>query len=229
MPDPFDSFQLPSELRELLPNTEQQTLREETLDIHVRLLERDPELEDHRGRGVHLWLLFNAIASRLQSQPNFREHIVPILIPKFVEQIKSDLSWYPNSDENLGYFLKSVIVRWQNSNVDARATTDSRPTRRTSGASAINVRQDIQAEAGTSSKTDRVSPHPEIAERAGIRQGIVMPILRKKRWKRGRWATASGVSKNSVYEYLDGRRSLSTENRKAMADAIGLKPDELPD
>jgi hypothetical protein len=76
MPDPFDSFQLPSELRELLPKTDQQTLREEILDIHIRLLKRDPELEDNRGRGAHLWLLFDAIASRLQSQPDFQEHVV---------------------------------------------------------------------------------------------------------------------------------------------------------
>jgi hypothetical protein len=116
MPDPFDSFQLPSELRELLPNSEQHPLREEILGIHVRLLKRDPELEDNRSRGLHLQLLFDAIASRLQSQPEFREHIVPALIPKFVQRIKSDLSWYPNSDENLGSFLNPVIVQWQNSN-----------------------------------------------------------------------------------------------------------------
>jgi hypothetical protein len=107
MPDPFDSFQLPSELRELLPNSEQHTLQEEILGIHVRLLKRDPELEDNRSRGLHLWLLFDALASRLQSQPEFREHIVPAFIPKFVERIKSDLSWYPNSDVNLGYFFES--------------------------------------------------------------------------------------------------------------------------
>jgi hypothetical protein len=116
MPDPFDSFQLPSELRELLPEAEQQTLRDEILDIHVRLLKRDPELEDNRSRGLHLRLLFDAVAKRLQSQPDFREHVVPAVIPTFIEQIKSDLSWYPNSDENLGYFLKPVIVQWQNFN-----------------------------------------------------------------------------------------------------------------
>jgi hypothetical protein len=127
MPNPFDSFQLPSELRELLPRAEQQTLRDEILDIHVRLLKRDPELEDNRGRGVHLWLLFDAIAIRLQLQPDFRQHVVPSVIPTLVEQIKTDLSWYPNSDENLGYFLTPVIVRWQNSNAVAQAHTDSGP------------------------------------------------------------------------------------------------------
>jgi hypothetical protein len=65
--------------------------------------------------------------------------------------------------------------------------------------------------------------------RASARQAVVMPILRNKRWKRGRWATEAGVGKNSVYEYLHGKRNLSDENRKAMAEAIGLKPEELPD
>jgi len=56
-----------------------------------------------------------------------------------------------------------------------------------------------------------------------------MPILASKRWKRGKWATKAGVGKNSVYEYLDGRRTLSDENRKAMAEALGLEPTDLPE
>jgi hypothetical protein len=64
---------------------------------------------------------------------------------------------------------------------------------------------------------------------ARIREAFVTPILRKKLWTRGRWVTESGVSKNSVYDYLSGKRRLSFENRKAMAEAIGLKPEELPD
>jgi hypothetical protein len=67
------------------------------------------------------------------------------------------------------------------------------------------------------------------ASRAAARQAVVMPILKLKRWKRGKWATAAGVSKNSVYEYLDGKRNLSEDNRQAMADALGLKPENLPD
>jgi hypothetical protein len=67
------------------------------------------------------------------------------------------------------------------------------------------------------------------AELARVRQEVVMPRLREKRWKRGRWVTESGVSKNSVYEYLEGKRTLSVENRKAMAEALDLKPEDLPD
>jgi hypothetical protein len=67
------------------------------------------------------------------------------------------------------------------------------------------------------------------AARAAARQAVVGPILKLKRWKRGKWATEAGVSKNSVYEYVDGTRTLSDQNRKAMAEVLGLKPEELPD
>jgi hypothetical protein len=59
--------------------------------------------------------------------------------------------------------------------------------------------------------------------RAEARQAVVMPILKVKRWTRGKWATKAAVGKNSVYGYLDGNRTLSDENRQAMGDALGLK------
>jgi len=69
-----------------------------------------------------------------------------------------------------------------------------------------------------------------IAERAARRQAVVNPILKQKRWKRGRLATEAGVGKNSVYDYLDGTRATITdENRKAIADALGLRSEQLPD
>jgi hypothetical protein len=61
------------------------------------------------------------------------------------------------------------------------------------------------------------------------RRDIVMPILDRKRWKRGRWATEAGVGKNCVYDYLAGKRNLTDDNRDAMAEALGLKPEELPE
>jgi hypothetical protein len=68
------------------------------------------------------------------------------------------------------------------------------------------------------------------AERATRRQAVVMPILANKRWKRGRLATEAGLGKNSVYEYLDGTRAkISIENRKALADALDVAPEEIPD
>jgi hypothetical protein len=71
---------------------------------------------------------------------------------------------------------------------------------------------------------------PETAdERSERRSVVVMPILRSKRWTRGTWATKAGVGKNSVYEYLNGKRDLSVENREVLAEELGLKPEELPD
>jgi transcriptional regulator with XRE-family HTH domain len=68
------------------------------------------------------------------------------------------------------------------------------------------------------------------SERAARRQAVVVPILQQKCWKPGRLATEAGVGKNSVYQYLDGTRHRITEqNRKAIAEALGLVVDQLPD
>ena len=60
------------------------------------------------------------------------------------------------------------------------------------------------------------------------RQSVVMPILKQKRWSRGKLVTEAGIGKNSVYEYLDGKRNPTYDNRKAMADALGLTEEQLP-
>jgi len=65
--------------------------------------------------------------------------------------------------------------------------------------------------------------------RATTRQAVVMPILQKKRWTRGKWATRAGVGKNSVYGYLDGRRNPTAESRRAMAEVLELKAEDLPE
>lgn len=76
--------------------------------------------------------------------------------------------------------------------------------------------------------------HPSLEEtqqdRARRRQAVVMPILSQKRWTRGRLVTEAAVGKNSVYEYLDGRRkSITTGNRDAIADTLGIKREKLPE
>ena len=68
-----------------------------------------------------------------------------------------------------------------------------------------------------------------VHERAERRSAVVTPILMSKRWKRGKWASKAGVGKNRVYDYLNGKRNLSFENRQALAEELGLKPEELPD
>ncbi len=67
-----------------------------------------------------------------------------------------------------------------------------------------------------------------VYERSERRSAVVIPILTLKRWKPNKWAIKAGVSKNSVYEYLSGKRNLGSENRQAMAEELGLKPEELP-
>jgi hypothetical protein len=64
--------------------------------------------------------------------------------------------------------------------------------------------------------------------RAQERQAVVMPILQLKKWTRNKWASKAGVSKNCVYEYLEGRRQLSEENRTALAEELGIAIERLP-
>jgi hypothetical protein len=64
--------------------------------------------------------------------------------------------------------------------------------------------------------------------KAAIRSSIVSPILAAKKWTPNRWASAAGVGKNCAYEYLAGTRDLSEENRRAMAEELGLAPEQLP-
>jgi hypothetical protein len=68
----------------------------------------------------------------------------------------------------------------------------------------------------------------ETAAKAAIRAAVVSPILAARKWTPNRWASESGVSKNCAYEYLAGSRDLSAENRVAMAQELGLTPEQLP-
>jgi hypothetical protein len=66
-------------------------------------------------------------------------------------------------------------------------------------------------------------------DRAARRQAVVDPILEQKHWKPGRLVTKSGVGKATVYGYLNGTRSwIDKANRKAIAEALGLKLEQLP-
>jgi hypothetical protein len=77
----------------------------------------------------------------------------------------------------------------------------------------------LESGPGHSSKT---------AEKAASRSSVVSPILAAKRWTPNRWASEAGVGKNCAYEYLAGTRDLSDDNRRAMAQELGLKPEQLP-
>jgi hypothetical protein len=67
-----------------------------------------------------------------------------------------------------------------------------------------------------------------IGGRSAKRREVLLPILASKRWTRGKWATKAGVGKNCVYDYLSGKRNPGVENRRAMADVLGLRPEDLP-
>ena len=86
---------------------------------------------------------------------------------------------------------------------------------------ALNQRETFMDGAAVESGGER-----RARERSEKRNAVVVPILTSKGWKRCRWVVKAGVSKNSVYEYLSGKRNLSIENHKAMAEALELKPDE---
>jgi len=66
-------------------------------------------------------------------------------------------------------------------------------------------------------------------ERAARRQAVVMPILDRKDWTRNKLVTEAGIGK-SVYEYLAGKRkNVKKENRDALADALGIPRDKIPE
>ena len=132
MSDLIDDFKLPSELSILLSPADQERVRAQVVEINVRLSERDPELEDNRGRGLHLWLLFDAIAAPLQNAPDFKHRLVPDFIPRMIAQIRRDQSWYPHNQEDLTYFLAPRIKRWLNLPTATRSENASEnPAKRT--------------------------------------------------------------------------------------------------
>jgi hypothetical protein len=97
---------------------------------------------------------------------------------------------------------------------------------------------------GTSLEDERTAPDPgtngpQIGDRQPFRDeasskrerwsAVVNPILKAKDWTVNKWATVAGVGKNCAYDYLDGRRNLSKANRRALAEVIGLRVQDLPD
>jgi hypothetical protein len=88
---------------------------------------------------------------------------------------------------------------------------------------------DDEIEAALTASESGGSANHSQSELAATRQRVIMPILKRKRWTRGKWATQAGVGKNSIYEYLDGTRNPGNDNRQAMADALSLKLEELPE
>jgi hypothetical protein len=80
---------------------------------------------------------------------------------------------------------------------------------------------------------ERVEDDPEfesIAVRAARRSAVVMARLAKKRWTRRMLAEHACVGPNSIYQYLDGtRRRIKDATRRAIARALGISEDQLPE
>lgn len=105
-----------------------------------------------------------------------------------------------------------------------------------SGRSSLQGSADCVLRSGSTTgtgETTRLKGHPgrelNATERAARRMAIVGPVLEQRRWKPGRLVTEAGVSKGTLYGYLNGTRAwIAAENRKAIAEALDLKPEELP-
>jgi hypothetical protein len=89
------------------------------------------------------------------------------------------------------------------------------------------ARRSLEGSAADTAATLSVAGE-SVDERSERRGAMVMPMLRAQGWSRSRWAAQAGVSKNSVYGYLSGERNLSIENRQALAEELGLKPEGVP-
>jgi hypothetical protein len=53
-------------------------------------------------------------------------------------------------------------------------------------------------------------------------------LLSDKGLTPNRWAELAGVDPKVVYGYMDGKSNPRADSRKALAEAIGLKPSDLP-
>lgn len=65
-------------------------------------------------------------------------------------------------------------------------------------------------------------------QRAFRRQTLVNPILARKGWKLGTWASKAGVHKDCVSEFLNGTTEYLTEEiRESLAGALEIKSEYL--
>jgi len=139
------------------------------------------------------------------------------------EQVGHYWVWRPPGRDWLGLF-RAESSGWRAALFERQVKDPDTLSRIRGNPPAPNGLRTSPTETVTSTKTE------EIARRAVKRQALVLPILADKGWKPGRLVTEAGVGKNSVYRYLDGTRAkITDENRKAIAEALGLTPETLPD
>jgi hypothetical protein len=64
--------------------------------------------------------------------------------------------------------------------------------------------------------------------KANRRTARIKPLLDAKGWSVSQWASNAGVSTTVAYEYLSGKSDPRPDNRKALADAVGLEIQNFP-
>jgi hypothetical protein len=159
-----------------------------------------------------------------------REFLLSVAIEAWEEKAKDigiePIHWSPN---HWGYSLRD----------DARRKIERSPEWSEYQALLLDILksqsvQQAEEVVGTAPRRRPWAPSADEIKRAekpaARRRAVVNPILERKRWTRSQLVKEAGVGKATVYNYLDGTRaSISKENRKAIADALEIKLEQLPD
>jgi len=154
-----------------------------------------------------------AYPGQLRRLPEMTSHGTGEILPEVMSQYQTSAEWQRYQELLLG-----VGEAWA-AEPEQKVLAASKPTEDTQFAKPAPFAQ--------RSWSSDVTYDPNL--RAERRRAVVEPILNEKRWSRSKLAAQAGIGKNSVYEYLTGKRTLSAENRRALAEELGLKPEELPE
>jgi hypothetical protein len=164
---------------------------------------------------------------------------IRVEVDEFLASFTFD-AYYEKGSDRFGQKLRGVIVNWDGGLEPTWERELKKSEEYREFEDDLLAVAELQGEQATpkkqrtlsGGKTRRIAADLEsgVRERAAKRGAVVMPILTNKRWTQGRLATEAGISKNSVYGYLDGtRRRITRGNHKAIADALGLQPGQLAD
>jgi hypothetical protein len=215
-------------------------------DAHADVIESGPD-HDSRVRQASMRKVFGLFAEEYLNTGLLTESIIAEAIPQMVYDVAVSGGWQTGTLKANGtctlefghYWVPNDVPKMMQNLFEVQVwrlrakleeSQSAKPTPLPS--SVLEQQQPLPRALRKIDLREPCDPkHYEVvAERGARRKAVVDPILKQKRWKRGRLVTESGVGKATVYGYLDGTRSkIAEENRKALADCLGLKPEELPD
>jgi hypothetical protein len=224
-------------------------------NAHADVIESGPDL-DSSVRRASMRKVFDGFAEEYLKAGLLTESMLGEAIPRMVYEAAVSGSWQTGSlSKNSGCTLqygrywvppgipqmltdlfRAPVYRWR-ARLEAKpgsaAPSTAQPSGRELQPQALARPKGNSSEQGErrlGARRATPSSHESNLARAARRQAVVQPILERKRWTRGRLATKAGVGKATLYGYLDGTRArISTENRKAIADSLDLKPEALPE